>query len=140
MQYVSTKIQIYIGTEVPTAVVMKSSIFWDITLCSLLKVNLRFGGMCHLHLQGGRIIQERDGISHPLHVGFYNWLILLPWIWRKYVLPKRLLTFNGLQGVMSQKTELFSMLVDQFQMCKSFSILSSEIWLLFLMAVTDLSL
>jgi hypothetical protein len=30
----------YVGYEVPTAVAMKSSIFWDITLCSPLKVNL----------------------------------------------------------------------------------------------------
>jgi hypothetical protein len=34
----------YIGFEVLTAVVMKSSIFWDITPCSLLKVNRHFGG------------------------------------------------------------------------------------------------
>jgi hypothetical protein len=33
-----------VGFEVPTAVVMKSSIFWDITLCGPLKVNRRFGG------------------------------------------------------------------------------------------------
>jgi hypothetical protein len=37
--------------EVLTAVVMKSSVFWDITRCSPLKVNVRFGGTCHLHLQ-----------------------------------------------------------------------------------------
>jgi hypothetical protein len=30
---------------------MKSSVFWDITPCSLLKVNRRFGGTCRLHLQ-----------------------------------------------------------------------------------------
>jgi hypothetical protein len=47
-----------VGFEVPTAVVMKSSIFWDITPCSPLKVNWCFGGTCRLHLQGLRI-QER---------------------------------------------------------------------------------
>jgi hypothetical protein len=36
--------------EVLTAVVMKSSIFWDITSCSPLKVNRRFGGTYRLHL------------------------------------------------------------------------------------------
>jgi hypothetical protein len=41
--------------EVPTTVVMKSSSFWDITPCSPLKVNRRFGGTCCLHLQGRRI-------------------------------------------------------------------------------------
>jgi hypothetical protein len=34
----------YVGFEVLTAVVMKNTIFWDITPCSPLKVNRRFGG------------------------------------------------------------------------------------------------
>jgi hypothetical protein len=45
--------------EVLTAVVMRSSIFWDITPRSPLKVNRRFGGTC-LHLQGRRIRQARN--------------------------------------------------------------------------------
>jgi hypothetical protein len=36
--------------EVLTAVVMKSSVFWDITLCGSLDVNRRFGGTCRLHV------------------------------------------------------------------------------------------
>jgi hypothetical protein len=40
---------------------MKSTIFWDITPCSPLKVNRRFGGTC-LHLQGLRISQARKQI------------------------------------------------------------------------------
>jgi hypothetical protein len=40
------------GFEVPTVVVIKNSVFWDITPSSLLKVNLHFGGTCDLHLQG----------------------------------------------------------------------------------------
>jgi hypothetical protein len=43
--------------EVLIAVVMKVSIFWDITPCSPLKVNGRFGGTCRLHIQGQRISQ-----------------------------------------------------------------------------------
>jgi hypothetical protein len=31
--------------------ILMSSIFWDITPCSVLKVNRRFGGICHLSLQ-----------------------------------------------------------------------------------------
>jgi hypothetical protein len=31
---------------------MTNSFFWDITLCSPLKVSQRFGRMCRLHLQG----------------------------------------------------------------------------------------
>jgi hypothetical protein len=41
-----------VGFDVLTAVVMKSTIFWDITPCSLLSVNRRFGGTYSLHLQG----------------------------------------------------------------------------------------
>jgi hypothetical protein len=43
-----------VGFEVFTAVVMKSIIFWDMTPCSLLSSNLRFGGTYRLHLQGRR--------------------------------------------------------------------------------------
>jgi hypothetical protein len=39
------------GLEVLTPVVKKSSVFWDMTLCSPLKVNRRFGETCHLHFQ-----------------------------------------------------------------------------------------
>jgi hypothetical protein len=47
-----------VGFEVLTAVVMKSSVFWDITSCSQLKGNRLFGGTCLFHLQGRRINQE----------------------------------------------------------------------------------
>jgi hypothetical protein len=43
--------------EFLTEVVMKSSILWDITLCSPLKINRRFGGTCHFHFQDPRISQ-----------------------------------------------------------------------------------
>jgi hypothetical protein len=33
-------------------VVRKNSISWDITQCSPLKINRRFGGICPLQLQG----------------------------------------------------------------------------------------
>jgi hypothetical protein len=38
----------------------KSTIFWDITPCSLLSVNRRFGGTYRLHLQGRRIGRARN--------------------------------------------------------------------------------
>jgi hypothetical protein len=50
----------YVGFEVLTAVVMKSIIFWDITLCSLLKVNGCFGGTYRFRLQGRRINRVRN--------------------------------------------------------------------------------
>jgi hypothetical protein len=44
-----------VGFKVLTAVVMESTIFWDITPCSPLKINRRLGGKCRLRLQGRRI-------------------------------------------------------------------------------------
>jgi hypothetical protein len=82
-------------------VVMKSSVFWDITPCSRLKVNRRFGETCRLHIQSRRISQEGDQRDW-----FLDWLILRSWIWRRHVPPKRRLTFNGLHGDISQKITL----------------------------------
>jgi hypothetical protein len=50
----------YIAFEVLIPVVMKSSIFWDISPCSPSKVNRRFGRTCCLYLQGQRISQARN--------------------------------------------------------------------------------
>jgi hypothetical protein len=71
-------------------------VFWralssEIKWCSPLKVNRCFGGTCSLHLQGRRIISERN--QHESR-------------WQAET-PKRQLTFNGLHGIISQKTELF---------------------------------
>jgi hypothetical protein len=41
-----------VGFEVLTAVVMKSTVFWDVTPYSPLEVNRCFGGTYHLHFQG----------------------------------------------------------------------------------------
>jgi hypothetical protein len=74
----------YVGFEVLTAVVIKSTIFWDITSCSALSINRRFGGTYQLHL---------------LLRWFLSQLIFIPWRWRRCVPPKRRLTLNGLHGV-----------------------------------------
>jgi hypothetical protein len=49
-----------VGSEVLTAVLMKSSVFCDITPCSPLKVIGCLGGKYLLHLQAGRISQARN--------------------------------------------------------------------------------
>jgi hypothetical protein len=46
-------------SEVLTAVVMKSTILWDITPGSPLKVNRRFGGTYRIHLQVRKIRRAR---------------------------------------------------------------------------------
>jgi hypothetical protein len=78
---------------------VKSTIFWDITPCSPLRVNRHFGGIYRLHFQGRKIIWAR-------HQHESRWQAEL-WRWRWYVPPKRGLTLNELHGIMSQKTELF---------------------------------
>jgi hypothetical protein len=42
---------------------MNSTIYRDITPCSLLKVNRRFGGIYRLHLQGRRINWEKSSVK-----------------------------------------------------------------------------
>jgi hypothetical protein len=50
----------YVQLEVLTAVVQKSSIFWNITPCSPQKFNRCFGGTYRLYLQGERISHARN--------------------------------------------------------------------------------
>jgi hypothetical protein len=50
----------YVGFEVLSAVVTKSTVFWVITPCSPMKVNLRFGGSYRLLLQDRRISRARN--------------------------------------------------------------------------------
>jgi hypothetical protein len=78
--------------------------FWYILPCSPLKVNRRFGRIYNLHLYGRWIDQSRN---HPLPGWFLARLILRPWRWNRRVIPKCLLLFNGLHGVISQKIVLF---------------------------------
>jgi hypothetical protein len=57
-KYINSSINV--GFEVLTAVAMKTVIFWNITECSPLKVNRRFGGTYCLLLQGRRISRARN--------------------------------------------------------------------------------
>jgi hypothetical protein len=71
--------------------VVINTAFWDIAQCSPLKVNVHFrGSVCYL-----------------LSRCFNAWLGRRPRRWRRHVPPKRRLTFNGIYGVVSQKTEHF---------------------------------
>jgi hypothetical protein len=68
----------FVGSEVPTAVVMKSAVFWDITPCSPLKVNRRFGGTYRLHLHGRRISRVRNQRESRWHAELLARLIIRP--------------------------------------------------------------
>jgi hypothetical protein len=51
---------IYVGFEVLKAIATKSYMFWNITPCSPVKVNRRFGGIYRLHPQGRGLSQARN--------------------------------------------------------------------------------
>jgi hypothetical protein len=72
---------------------MKGIIFWDMTPCSLLSCNRRFGWTYCLYLSAYRLVLAE--------------LFLRPWRWRWYVPPKRRLQLNRPHGVISQKMMLF---------------------------------
>jgi hypothetical protein len=57
-----------IAVQVLTAVVMKSFVFWDITPCSPLSINRRFGGSCGHTLHGRRI--NRKNVDFLLDLFF----------------------------------------------------------------------
>jgi hypothetical protein len=77
-------------THIRRGIFLKASVF-EITRCSLLKINLRFGGICSLHLKGQWIKQTR------------NWQEA----GSKHLPSKLRLTFNGLHGVITRKIEIF---------------------------------
>jgi hypothetical protein len=55
----------YVGSELLVAVVMKGSVFWDITPFSpLLKVERRFRRKIRIHFQGSRVSQARKSMNH----------------------------------------------------------------------------
>jgi hypothetical protein len=94
-----------------TAVVRKSSVFWDIMSCSPLKVNGSFRGTCRLHLQGRRISQSKTSMKQLVR------LLAVREI-RGGVPPKRRMTFSGLHGVMSQKVQLLDLqMVYYYEYC-----------------------
>jgi hypothetical protein len=67
--------KLFVAFEVLSVVHKKSSIFWDLTLCTPLRVNLRFGGISHLYLQGQRIIiNQREAGSTAM--GLFKFRII----------------------------------------------------------------
>jgi hypothetical protein len=75
-QKVTEDIYLFVGFEVLTPVVMESTIFWNITPCTPLKFNRRFGGTYRLHLYGRRI--SRVLLATNFHAGFSLRLFIDP--------------------------------------------------------------
>jgi hypothetical protein len=98
---------------------MKSSVFWDITPCSQLKVSRNMSPPS-LGLEKGRSAwadwASPCSFIHSLglkrrnqhEAGIFSWVTLESWRWRRRVPPKRRLTFSGLYGVIRvfKKTEI----------------------------------
>jgi hypothetical protein len=66
-----SKMEQYVGFEILTALVMKSTISWDIIPCSPLEVNWHIRGTYCLHLQG-RISPEDKGDMFLLNIGWIS--------------------------------------------------------------------
>jgi hypothetical protein len=68
----------FLGFEIITEVTMKCTVFWDMTLCSLVDIYRRFGGPYCLCLQVRRL--SRVGIQQDSVSNFWlpAWLILWP--------------------------------------------------------------
>jgi hypothetical protein len=102
--YIPEDRTLHVGLEVPTAVVLKSTIVWDITPWSPLRVNRRFRGTYRLHLQSRKNKLSKKPAWEQ--VASRAQLIVRLWRWRRYVPLKRRLTLNGLHGVISKKMVL----------------------------------
>jgi hypothetical protein len=76
-----------VGFEVLTVMIMKNSIFCDISPYISLKTNRTFWGTCFISASW-----------------FLDWLVFRPWTRRRHVPPKRRLIFNGLHGIMTHLT------------------------------------
>jgi hypothetical protein len=77
---------------------LKSTVFLDRTPCSPLTVNRRFGGTSPMSSgsnKPSKILARKQVANRALYR------------WRRDIPPKRRMTFNGLQGVISQKILLF---------------------------------
>jgi hypothetical protein len=69
--------RIYLGFEVLTPVVTKTTTFWDITPCSMMEVNRRFGGTYRLHIQDQGISQagSKQILGSRPYVADMQWVI-----------------------------------------------------------------
>jgi hypothetical protein len=85
---------------------MKSTISWDVMSCSLLNVNLRFGGTYRLHLQGRKNKFGKKPAFKQVASWFLAGLIFLT-LKMEAVCSSETSVDNGLHGVISQKMALF---------------------------------
>jgi hypothetical protein len=97
-------------------VIIKKSIFLNITPYDPLKIKGRFGGICRLFLQGRRINHAIDchaaNVQSRVLLATYLFLISSggfprSWRWKRNVFQKRQLIFKGLHDVTPENVEVF---------------------------------
>jgi hypothetical protein len=88
-----------------TAVTMKYTVLWVVTLCSS-ETAKRFWVTCRLNLQGRK---ASKATNQPDVCWFLDWLSFRPWRWRRYVPPKRRV-LSELYGVTPQMSLVFTFL------------------------------
>jgi hypothetical protein len=89
------------GFEVLRVVAIRSSIFGDIMLCGLVKVNQHLGGTYSLHLQGQRLNQALLAACFVLVS-----CLAYPFILKMEVMFLQKMAFTRLHSIISQKTPL----------------------------------
>jgi hypothetical protein len=99
---------IYIGFEVLTTVIMRTTIFWNMTPCSPLK-SIDFSKE---HIASIFRIEEYKPNKKREWKQVASRATIWPLRWSRYVRPKRRLIFNWLHGVISQKIVLFKWCIN----------------------------
>jgi hypothetical protein len=96
-----------VGFEVFTAVTVKSTVFWDVILCSLVEVQ-HFGGTYYLQIQGRRVNQttskKQAENQQAVPVAY---LTLWPGRWKQYIHLK-CWTSTGLHGITSKTAVIYN--------------------------------
>jgi hypothetical protein len=64
----------FVGYGDLSAVIIKSYLFWDIALCSQMKFNRRFGGICRLYFQGRSWPRKQPASSRQEPEPYYSTL------------------------------------------------------------------
>jgi hypothetical protein len=89
---------------------MESTVFWNITPCSLSEINRRLGGKYRLLSSESKNKPSKKLASSAYHL-FSRWFLrglkFNPPRWKRYVPPKRRLTFTGPHDDISQDIMLF---------------------------------